>query len=162
MSKDNVIDLKKPELFIDDQITTIIRHGARKLLAQALETEIELFTNQYADLKDEIGRQRIVRNGYRPQREIQSGIGPVPVKTPRVRDRHTDPSERIHFSSSILPPYLRKTKSMEALIPWLYLKGVSTGDFRDALAALVGRDALGLSPATISRLKTIWQQDLQQ
>jgi putative transposase len=151
MSKDNVIDLKKPELFIDDQITTIIRQGARKLIAQALETEIELFINQYSHLKDEIGRQRLVRNGYRPQREVQSGIGPIPVKTPRVRDRHIDPSKRIHFSSSILPPYLRKTKSIEALIPWLYLKGVSTGDFSDALAALVGRDAPGLSPATISR-----------
>ncbi|MCP4874633.1 MAG: IS256 family transposase, partial [Gammaproteobacteria bacterium] len=162
MSKDNVIDLKKPEQFIDDQITAIIRQGTHKLLAQALEAEIELFINQYADLKDEVGRQRIVRNGYRLQREIQSGIGPVTVKAPRARDRHGDRWERIHFSSSILPPYLRKTKSMEALIPWLYLKGVSTGDFSDALTALVGRDAPGLSPATISRLKTIWQQDLQQ
>jgi len=162
MNQDNVIDLKKPEPFIDDQLTTIIRQGARKLLTQALEAEIELFTNQYADLKDALGRQRIVRNGYRPEREIQSGIGPVPVQAPRVRDRHTDPSERIHFSSSILPPYLRKTKSMEELIPLLYLKGVSTGDFSDALAALVGADAPGLSAATISRLKTVWQLDLDQ
>jgi transposase-like protein len=162
MSKDNVIGLKKPEPFIDDLITSIIRQGARKLLAQALEVEIEVFTNQYADLKDELSRQRIVRNGYRPEREIQSGIGPIPVKAPRVRDRHTDPSKRIHFSSSILPPYLRKTKSMEELIPWLYLKGVSTGDFSDALAALVGADAPGLSAATISRLKAVWQQDLDQ
>ena len=141
MSKDNVIDLKKPEPFIDDQITAIIRQGARTLLAQALEVEIELFINQYADLKDEVGRQSIVRNGYLPEREIQSGIGPLPVKAPRARDRQGGRSKRIHFSSSILPPYLRKTKSMEALIPWLYLKGVSTGDFSDALAALVGRDA---------------------
>ena len=162
MNQDNVIDLKKPEPFIDDQITAIIRQGAHKLLAQALEAEIEFFINQYADLTDELGRQRIVRNGYRPQREIQSGIGPVTVKAPRARDRHGNPSARVHFSSSILPPYLRKTKSMEALIPWLYLKGVSTGDFSDALAALVGKDAPGLSPATISRLKTIWQQDLDQ
>ena len=162
MNQDNVIDLKKPEPFVDDQITDIIRQGARKLLAQALEAEIEFFIHQYTDLKDEIGRQRIVRNGYLPQREIQSGIGPVPVKAPRARDRHGAGSERIHFSSAILPPYLRKTRSMEELIPWLYLKGVSTGDFSDALAALVGRDAPGLSPATISRLKTIWQQDLDQ
>ena len=162
MSKDNVIDLKKPEPFIDDQITAIIRQGARTLLAQALEVEIELFINQYVDLKDEVGRQRIVRNGYLPEREIQSGIGPLPVKAPRARDRQEDRSKRIHFSSSILPPYLRKTKSMEELIPWLYLKGVSTGDFSDALTALVGRDAPGLSPATISRLKAIWQQDLDQ
>jgi transposase-like protein len=162
MSQDNVIDLKKPEPFIDDQITAILRQGARQLLAQALEVEVELFISQYAELKDEIGRQRIVRNGYLPEREIQSGIGPLPVKAPRVRDRQRDQSKRIRFSSSILPPYLRKTKSMEELIPWLYLKGVSTGDFSDALTALVGRDAPGLSPATISRLKTIWQQDLDQ
>lgn len=162
MNQDNVIDLKKPEPFINDQITAIIRQGARKLLAQALEAEIEFFINQYADLKDEFGRQRIVRNGYLPEREIQSGIGSVAVKAPRARDRHADRSKRTHFSSSILPPYLRKTKSMEELIPWLYLKGVSTGDFSDALTALVGRDAPGLSPATISRLKAIWQQDLDQ
>ena len=162
MSQDNVIDLKKPEPFVDDQITAIIRQGARKLLAQALEAEIELFMAQYADLKDELGRQRIVRNGYLPEREIQSGIGAVPVKAPRVRDRHQKPADRIHFSSAILPPYLRKTKSIEELIPWLYLKGVSTGDFSDALAALVGKDAPGLSSTTISRLKSIWQQDLDQ
>ena len=90
MSNDNVFEIKKPEAFVDDQITQIIRQGARKLLAQALETEIELFINQYAELKDESGKQRIVKNGYRPERKIQSGIGPVPVKTPRARDRHPD------------------------------------------------------------------------
>jgi transposase-like protein len=162
MNHDNVIDLKNPEPFVDDPITMLLRKGARKLLAQALETEIEIFLNQYKELKDNLGRQRIVRNGYRPEREIQSGIGPVPVKAPRVRDRQTDPSKRIGFSSSILPPYLRKTKSMEELIPWLYLKGVSTGDFSDALAALVGPDAPGLSSATISRLKAVWQKELDQ
>jgi transposase-like protein len=162
MSHDNVIDLKNPEQFADDPLTAVLRKGARKLLAQALETEIELFLNQYKELTDDLGRQRIVRNGYRPEREIQSGIGPVSVKAPRVRDRHADPSKRICFSSSILPPYLRKTKSMEELIPWLYLKGVSTGDFSEALAALVGPDAPGLSSATISRLKTVWQKELEQ
>ena len=104
MSQNNVIELKKPEPFVDDPITEIIRQGARKLLAQALEAEIDLFINQYADLRDELGRQRIVRNGYLPQREIQSGVGAVTVKAPRVRDRHTNPSEKIHFNSSILPP----------------------------------------------------------
>ena len=162
MSQNNVIDLKKPEPFVDDPITEIIRQGARKLLAQALEAEIELFINRYAELRDELGRQRIVRNGYLPQREIQSGVGAVKVKAPRVRDRHANPSEKIHFNSSILPPYLRKTKSVEELIPWLYLKGISTGDFSDALAALVGTDAPGFSAATVSRLKANWQQDLDQ
>jgi len=160
MNQDNVVGLKKPDQFIDDPITEILRQGARKLLAQALEAEIEQFIGQYTELKDENGRQIIVRNGYHRERRIQSGIGPVPVKAPRVRDRRKDPTARIRFSSAILPPYLRKTKSMEALVPWLYLKGVSTGDFSDALIALVGADAPGLAPGTISRLKSVWQQEL--
>lgn len=160
MSEDNVIKLKKPDAFVDDPLTEILRQGARKLLAQALEAEIENFVHQYKDLVDELGRQRIVRNGYLPEREIQTGVGPVPVKAPRVRDRSAKSSDRIGFSSSILPPYLRKTKSLEQLIPWLYLKGISTGDFSDALTALVGNSAPGLSAATISRLKTTWEKDL--
>jgi len=102
-----------------------------------------------------MGLQRIVRNGYLPERQIQTGIGPVSVKAPRIRDRHQNVSKRIHYSSAILPPYLRKTRSMEQLLPWLYLKGVSTGDFSDALVALVGKDAPGLSAPTIGRLKTV-------
>ena len=162
MSNISVSELKKPEPFVDDPITDILRQGARNLLSQALEAEIEFFLSQYRDLKDDAGRKRMVRNGYLPERDIQSGIGPIPVKAPRVRDRLADSSQRIHFGSSILPPYLRRTRSMEELIPWLYLKGVSTGDFSDALAALVGKDAPGLSPATISRLKMTWQQELDQ
>ena len=163
MPKDNVIDLKKPDPFIDDPITDILRSGARKLLAQALETEIEIFLSQYADLKDDQDRKRITRNGYLPERDIQTGIGPVPVKVPRARDRQADnESGLIRFRSSLLPPYLKKTKSMEELIPWLYLKGVSTNDFSDALSALVGKDSPGLSASTISRLKSIWQEDLDK
>ena len=162
MSNDSVIKLKKPDLFVDDPITDILRQGARKLLSQALEAEVEFFLNQYIDLKDDAGRQRMVRNGYLPEREIQSGIGAVSVQAPRVRDRQADTSQRIRFTSSILPPYLRRTRSMEELIPWLYLKGVSTGNFSDALAALVGQGAPGLSAATVSRLKTTWQQELDQ
>ncbi len=163
MSKDNLIELKNPEPFVDDPITEILRNGAKKLLAEALEAEIAGFLSQYADLKDDQGRMRVTRNGYLPEREIQTGIGPVPAKAPRIRDhRPGDESDRIRFSSSIVPPYLRKTKSMEELIPWLYLKGISTGDFSEALAALVGKDAPGLSAPTISRLKTIWKDDLKQ
>jgi len=163
MAKDSLIELKNPEPFIDDPITEILRNGAKKLLAEALEVEIKGFLSQYADLKDDQGRMRVTRNGYLPEREIQTGIGPVPAKAPRIRDHQPeDESDRIRFSSSILPPYLRKTKSMEELIPWLYLKGISTGDFSEALAALVGKDAPGLSAPTISRLKTIWQDDLKQ
>lgn len=162
MQEDSVVELKKKESFSEDPITDILRKGARQLLAQALEAEIELFISQFAEMRDEQGRQRIVRNGYHRQRDIQSGIGAVPVKAPRARDREPDLSARMHFQSSILPAYLRKTKSLEELIPWLYLKGVSTGDFSDALCALLGKDAPGLSAATISRLKTIWQQDLEK
>ncbi len=163
MTKDNVIEFKKPDPFVDDPITDVLRTGARKLLTEALEAEIEGFLSQYRELRDNQDRQRVVRNGYLPEREIQTGIGPVAVKVPRARDRQPDhESEPIRFKSSLLPPYLRKTKSMEELIPWLYLKGISTGDFTDALAALVGKDAPGLSAPTISRLKSIWQEDLEQ
>ncbi|HRT39709.1 MAG TPA: IS256 family transposase [Rectinema sp.] len=162
MKKDNVVKINNPETFIDDPLTVILRQGARDLLAQALEMEIETVLNQYKDLKDRRGYQRVVRNGYLPERQIQTGIGPVSVETPRLRDRSPQVSERITFRSAILPPYLRKTRSMEQLIPWLYLKGVSTGDFSEALAALVGKDAPGLSAPTVSRLKTVWQQEYQQ
>lgn len=163
MAKDNVIQLKKPEPFIDDPITDILRTGARKLLAEALEDEIEGFLSQYRNLKDDLNHQRVVRNGYLPEREIQTGIGPIPVKVPRARDSQTDQgSEPIRFSSSLLPRYLRKTKSMEELMPWLYLKGISTNDFSEALSALVGKDAPGLSAPTISRLKALWKEDLEK
>ncbi|MBW2035516.1 MAG: transposase [Deltaproteobacteria bacterium] len=163
MTKDNVIEFKKPERFIDDPITDVLRTGARKLLAEALEAEIEGFLAQYRDLRDNQDHQMVVRNGYLPERQIQTGIGPVAVKAPRARDRQPDHESRpIRFASSLLPPYLRKTRSMEELIPWLYLKGVSTSDFTEALAALVGKDAPGLSAPTISRLKIIWQEDLDK
>jgi len=162
MNKDNVISIRKPERFVDDPITDILRSGARKLLAEALETEIEIFLSEYEELKDDLGRKRIIRNGYLPEREIQTGIGPVSVKVPRARDLQPDGIESVKFTSVLLPPYLRKTKSMEELIPWLYLKGVSTGDFSDALAALVGKDAQGLSSSTVSRLKVVWEDEYEK
>jgi transposase-like protein len=163
MSKDNLIDLKKPEAFVDDPITDILRQGARRLISAALEAEIETFLKQYKEIAGDKGCQRIVRNGYLPEREIQTGIGQVPVKVPRIRDRHPESQDgRVRFTSSIIPPYLRKTKSIETLLPWLYLKGVSTGDFTEALAALLGKDAPGLSATTISRLKMIWQSEYKQ
>jgi putative transposase len=163
MPKNNVIALKKPEPFVDDPITDVLRRGARKLLAEALEAEIESFLSQYANLKDQQGRRRVTRNGHLPERAIQTGIGPVPVKVPRARDRQPeDELGPVRFNSTLIPPYLRKTKSMEELIPWLYLKGVSTGDFSEALAALVGKDAPGLSASTISRLKTVWEEEFEK
>jgi putative transposase len=163
MAQDSVIDLKKPATFIDDPITDILRQGARRLLTAALEAEIETFLKQYKDMPNDNGCQRVVRNGYLPEREIQTGIGQVAVKAPRIRDRQPDPCKgKIRFTSTILPPYLRRTKSIETFLPWLYLKGISTGDFTDALSALLGKNAPGLSPATISRLKTVWQDEYKQ
>lgn len=114
MSEDNVIALKKPESIINDQITDILRQGARKMLAQALEAEIDHFISQYAGLKDDHGRKRIVRNGYLPERTIQSGIGSVPVQAPRARDRHLHAPERIHFSSAILPHIFAEPKALRS------------------------------------------------
>jgi transposase-like protein len=163
MAKDTVIDFKRPEPFIEDPLTDILRQGARRLLTAALESEIEAFLKQYKDISDNQGCRRVVRNGYLPEREIQTGIGQVSVRVPRIRDRSPASNEgKIRFTSAILPPYLRKTRSLEALLPWLYLKGISTGDFTDALAALLGKEAPGLSPSTISRLKTIWQDEYKK
>jgi transposase-like protein len=125
------------------------------MLAAAVEAEVEEFLVRHQTLRDDQGRQRVVRNGYLPQRTIQTGLGDIDVKAPRVRDR----AKEIKFSSSILPPYLRRTKTIEELLPWLYLKGVSTGDFSEALTALLGRDAPGLSASTISRLKDGWTDE---
>jgi len=137
----------------------VLRQGAQRLLAQAIEVEVAMLLARYADRHDSEGRQAIVRNGYLPEREVQTGIGAVRVKVPRVRDRS---GTGIRFHSALLPPYIRRSKSLEALLPWLYLKGVSTGDFSEALQALLGPDAPGLSPATLSRLKQGWQDELAQ
>jgi transposase-like protein len=161
MNHDNVIELEKPETIFKDLLTEILQKGSRRLLAAAVEAEIEGCIDFYKDLKDDLGRQRIIRNGYNPEREIQTGIGQIKVKVPRSRDRQPD-GEPIRFTSSILPPYLRRTRSIEELLPWLYLKGISTGDFSDALEALLGKDAPGLSANTISRLKVKWISEMEQ
>ena len=157
MSNDNVIKLIQPGAF-DDQLTEVLRTGARALLAQAVEAEVAEFLGQHADLKTSDGRSRVVRHGHLPEREVMTGIGPVGVRQPRVRDREAaaDDPGRIRFTPALLPPYVRRSKSLEALIPLLYLKGVSTGDFEEALAALLGNDAPGLSASTIARLKEVW------
>jgi putative transposase len=160
VSNDNVFKLIQPGA-LDDQLTEILRQGARTLLAQAVEAEVADFLATHADLKTEDGRQRVVRHGHLPEREVLTGIGSVAVRQPRVRDRAAaagDPS-RIRFTPAILPPYLRRSKSIETLLPILYLKGISTGDFSEALAALLGKDAPGLSPTAIVRLKDGWLDD---
>ncbi len=143
-----------------DVLTELLRVGAQKMLAAALEDEVVRYLAQHGDKRDEQGHRLVVRNGHCPEREVQTGVGPVPVSRPRINDRRLDEQgNRITFTSSILPPYLRRTKSIEELIPWLYLKGVSTGDFSEALAALLGKDARGLSATTIVRLKQVWEAD---
>ena len=128
------------------------------MLADMIQAEVEDWLAERAHVRDEQGRRQVVRNGYLPEREITSGVGQVKVKQPRVRDRRPE-TEAEPFSSKILPPYLRKTKSIEELIPWLYLKGVSTGDFSEALRALVGPNAPGLSATTVTRLKAVWEEE---
>lgn len=160
MKEDNVVEYRNPgmAMSVGDPLTEVLRQGARELLQQAVEAEVAEFVGRHRELKDERERQRVVRNGYRPERTIQTGIGDVAVKAPRVRDREGE----IKFHSSILPAYLRRTRSIEELLPWLYLKGLSTGDFSEALAALLGKDAPGLSAATISRLKEVWKGEYER
>ena len=158
MSESNVIEFAQPGAFTDC-LTEILRGGARALLTQAVEAEVAEFLAKHADLKTETGRQRVVRHGHLPEREIMTGIGPVGVRQPRVRDRAAAEGGRLRYLPSILPPYARRSKSLEVLIPVLYLKGISTGDFEEALAALVGRDAPGLSASTIARLKDGWSEE---
>lgn len=157
-SSDNVVEF--PSDSSRDVLTELLRKGARDLLAGAIEQEVNEFLRGREGLRDEAGHQLVVRNGYLPERTVQTGLGDVPVKKPRVRDRRSA-EEREQFESSILPRYLRRTKSMEELLPWLYLKGVSTGDFSEALKALLGPDARGLSATTITRLKSTWEQEYE-
>ena len=142
----------------NDVLSDVLRRGAQQMLAQAIEAEVGDWLGAHAEHRDGRGRQQVVRNGYLPQRTILTGLGPVEVEQPRVHDRRPK-EKREKFCSQILPPYLRKTKSLEELIPWLYLKGISTGDFSEALAALLGPDAKGLSASVVTRLKGIWQEE---
>jgi putative transposase len=141
---------------IDDPLTDLLRSGARALIQQAVEAELQAFLGDYAKVTDLRGRQTVVRNGYLPEREIVTGLGNVAVKVPKVRDRS---GGGIKFNSSLVPPYVRKAKRVEAALPWLYLRGISTGDMQEALSVLLGDDAKGLSPAVVSRLKAQWAED---
>jgi putative transposase len=141
-----------------DVLTDLLRDGARRMLAQAVEAEVAAYVEAHAHLKDHAGRHQVVRNGHLPERAIQTGIGEIQVKQPRVHDRR-GPGEREKFTPAVLPPYLRRTRSLEELIPWLYLKGISTGDFSEALQAILGPDAPNLSATTITRLKAAWEID---
>ena len=146
---------------VEDPLTEIARDGARRMLATALHAEVDAFVAQYSEEVLPDGRQRVVRHGYGPERTIQTGIGALEVQRPKVRDRATDvpADQKIRFTSNILPKWARRSKSLDALLPVLYLRGISTGDFQEALAAILGKDAPNLSPSVISRLTGEWQQE---
>ena len=157
MDKSNVVNLSGRES-ISDAVTDLLQSGAQQLLHQAIEAELQQFLQQFEDRLLEDGRAAVVRNGHQPERELQTGIGPVTVKVPKVRSRDGTP---VTFRSALVPPYVRKTKSLEAALPWLYLKGVSTGEMSDALEVLVGPDAKGLSASTVARLKQKWADEYE-
>ena len=153
MTNSNVITLNKPEQ--NDPLQEVLREGARKMLAVAIEAEVAVFIEQHSALKTDENKAAVVRNGYLPERSIQTGLGDIEVQVPKVRDRS---GSGIKFNSSLVPPYLKRPQNIEEFLPWLYLRGISTGDFSETLKHLLGPDAPGLSAATISRLKQDWEQ----
>jgi transposase-like protein len=160
VEEDSVVALPRPGANVEsDPLLAVLREGARRMLMQAIEAEVETFLAAHGGLVDAQGRRRLVRNGHAPERQIQTGIGPLAVRRPKVRDRGAGGDEPIRFTSAILPAYLRRARNIEELLPWLYLKGVSTGQFAEALTALLGPDAPGLSAATVRRLTEAWQEE---
>ena len=157
MDKNNVIELER-RVIGADPLTELLKEGARKLLAQAVESEVQDLLASYKDRRTQCGHAGVVHNGFLPERELQTGLGPIKVKIPKVRSKTGVP---VSFQSVLVPPYIRKTPSLEAAVPWLYLKGVSSGEMEAALKVLVGPQATGLSASTVSRLKQIWADEYQ-
>ncbi|MEX2601234.1 MAG: transposase, partial [Balneolaceae bacterium] len=158
MSKHNVIELEGREK-LSDPLSDLLRAGARNLIHQAVEAELSDFMAQYAERYTAEGKAGVIRNGYLPAREVQTGIGPVTVQVPKVRSRTGEP---VVFRSALVPPYVRKTRSLEAALPWLYLKGISTGEMQEALQVLVGPEVAGLSASTVARLKQVWTEEYRE
>ncbi len=158
MSNNNVIEINNRDT-ITDALTDMLRTGAQQLIQQAVQVELAEFMGHYTDRLTDEGKAAVVRNGYQPERKILTGIGSVSVKIPKVRAKDGKP---VTFHSALVPPYVRKARSLEASLPWLYLKGISTGEMGEALKMLVGSDAKGLSASTISRLKQEWGKEYQQ
>lgn len=157
MKEHNVVAMSGRDT-VRDELTELIRDGARKLIAEGLQAEVGELLATLSGRRDAAGRAAVVRNGYQPEREIQTGIGPVTVKVPKVRSRDGEP---VSFRSALVPPYVRKSARLEAALPWLYLKGISTGEMAPALKVLVGDQAKGLSAGTVSRLKQLWREDYE-
>ena len=175
MSQSTTQPPRNPETPIDSEVLAfgaefaeqspldqIVRAGAQRMLQAAIEAEVDQFLISHHDRRDEQGRRLVVRNGYQPKREILTGAGSLEIRPPRVRDNSPEPDQRVRFTSSILPPYLRRSKAIDELIPWLYLKGISTGDFQEALQCLLGEEARGLSANVIVRLKEQWGQEYDE
>ena len=157
MDKDTTVTFSNPAF--RDELSEVVRHGARQIIRQAVEAELHAFVEEHAAERDGRGRRSVVRNGYLPSREVLTGIGPVRVRVPRTRERS---GAGRCFRSELLPPYLKKTRRVEAVVPWLYLKGVSTNDFEEALQALFGESVKGLSAASVARLKGGWEVEYAQ
>jgi len=155
MDENNVVELAGRGTTVD-LLTDLLKTGAQRLLLQAVEAELESFLDQYRGQRTEDGKAAVVRNGHLPERSLQTGLGPITVKVPKVRSRTGEP---VTFHSALVPPYVRKTKTLEAALPWLYLKGISSGEMGAALKVLVGPEAEGLSASTVSRLKQAWAQE---
>ncbi len=155
MTNNNVLEFTGREE-ISDPLTELLKSGAQQLIRHAVEAELAEFMSQYSELQTEDGKALVVRNGHLPERELQTGLGPVTVKVPKVRSKSGEP---VTFQSALVPPYVRKTKSLEAAIPWLYLKGISSGEMGAALEVLLGVEAKGLSASTVSRLKQLWAEE---
>ena len=164
MKDDTSIILLRQPGSVEDPFTEIAREGARRMLVTALEAEIEAFLDGFAEERLADGRQRVVRHGHGPERKVQTGIGALELRRPKVRDRAADVAsgEKIRFTSHILPKWARRSRSLDALLPVLYLRGISTGDFQEALAALLGHEAPNLTPGVISRLTAEWQAEYER
>ena len=155
MEKSNVFEFQGRDASADP-LTELLRAGAQQLIRQAVEAELQELLVQHSERRTADGKAGVVRNGYLPERELQTGVGPVTVQIPKVRAKTGEP---VTFRSALVPPYVRKTRSLEAALPWLYLKGISTGEMSEALAVLVGPEAKGLSASTVSRLKQVWAEE---
>jgi putative transposase len=157
MDKNNVIELER-RVIGSDPLTELLKEGARKLLARAVESEVQDLLASFTHRRTPCGHAGVVRNGYQPERALQTGLGPIRAKIPKVRSKT---GETVSFQSVLVPPYIRKTPSLEAAVPWLYLKGISSGEMEAALQVLVGPQAKGLSASTVSRLKQVWADEYQ-
>ncbi len=157
MTNNTVIDLGTPEGI--DPLTELIKSGARQLITEAVQAEPDALMRQYDDQRTADGRQRVVRSGHHPEREVITGVGKVSVEVPNIRSREGTPES---FQSLLVPPYIRRTATLDAAIPWLYLKGVSSGQMQSALEAIVGPEAKGLSANVVGCLKRQWEATYKQ